>query len=253
MGTLTLDDLPAAAAILTDDLIDRGAVAVVVVGSYARGEAHRHSDLDMVAIGSGDAVHRVVDGLLVSVDWFTDEKARSFLNIPQLAGQHVPGWRNALIVHDPDGVAERLQRHAYQWRWDDIAAKVDRTVAELVPLFSSNAQHLVGDIIGERWMRAAQTRSILALHCAQIMVMHLRLLYGSEHNLWGAVADAMGPEWRQTQQAAFGFHGEDMAATAAAALKLYRITAENTRHLMTPTQQEMVDVALHAIESLPAR
>src|SRR5882757_712709 len=74
------------------------------------------------------ARQRAVDGLLVSERWLTEDAARACLNNPSSAGQHVPGWRAARVLHDPHGIAAAIKRDAAAWSWDDLGDAPDRTV-----------------------------------------------------------------------------------------------------------------------------
>jgi len=77
------------------------AEAVVLVGSRVRGDAHDHSDLDLVALGRGPGYRlEIHEPFVVSVQWRTPLQVRDgFANLADLST--IPGWRHAAIVHDP--------------------------------------------------------------------------------------------------------------------------------------------------------
>jgi len=95
---------------------------------------------------------------------------------------------------------------------------------------------------GERWTASVQ-RSVLALHLAPVMSVHLRLLYGSEHALWDAVADLMGDQWREAQGVALGENGQSLRETCLAALQLYVLAAQAIRDLLDDEQRQVVNHA----------
>jgi hypothetical protein len=228
-------------------LVDAGASAVAVLGSHARDEGHRFSDLDMIAIGSGDSRMRAFDGLLVSEQWLTEERAQELLDEPGQVGQVVPGWRSARVLHDPEGIIARLKQEADAWTWDRLGNEPDEEVAENVVGYCEEVYRLVGHVLARRWMAAAVMRSVLALRCASIMAVHLRLMYATENRLWSMVADAMGPEWKRAQEAAFGFDGEDVPTSSAAALRLFELTAAAAEELLDDDQRKVVTLAVRAI------
>jgi predicted nucleotidyltransferase len=66
---------------LVPELVTRGAVAVVLTGSYARGDAARASDLDLMIVGAGpNYLLDVRDGVLVAESWASEEAHRARLN-----------------------------------------------------------------------------------------------------------------------------------------------------------------------------
>lgn len=231
-------------------LMDAGARAVVLMGSVARGEDHRHSDLDFLALGDGPSRMAACEGRLISEQWLTEDRARANLYDPSKAGCDVPGWRTAAILHDPDGVAASLRREALVWTWQLLGDAPDRVVAEQVVGNCEEVHRLVGNLLLERRMAAAFVRSVLALHCAGIMAIHRRLLYATENQLWSDVAEIMGAEWKSAQEAAFGFRGEDVGASALAALRLFELTAATANTVLDAGQREVVDLARAAIDEL---
>ncbi|MGB3634463.1 MAG: nucleotidyltransferase domain-containing protein [Rubrobacteraceae bacterium] len=99
------------------ELADAGAIAVVVVGSFARGEAGPDSDLDLLVIGAESYLPQLSlrDGLILSVSSQPFEIHRESFGQPELMCNAVSGWREALVLHDPEGLAARLIREANDW------------------------------------------------------------------------------------------------------------------------------------------
>jgi hypothetical protein len=103
------------------ELMQAGAVAVMLTGSRATGNATAESDIDLYAIGDGSEylLERRGD-FLVSVSWRREEEIERSYSSPADVGVLVPGWRQAIILTDPDGVAARLAERATSWTWDVI-------------------------------------------------------------------------------------------------------------------------------------
>jgi hypothetical protein len=103
---------------LAASLSAQGAVAVALVGSHATGEAGPDSDLDLAVVGQGPHYRLDVDGsVLVSFGWAPAEEQRQRLYDPAWLGTHVPGWRTAVLIWDPAGVAASIQQEAASWTW----------------------------------------------------------------------------------------------------------------------------------------
>lgn len=223
-------------------LAHAGALAVVLTGSHARGDAQPESDVDLVALGEGTSELRWEDGHLVSVAWQTVAACRAAFHDPPAAGTVVPGWRQAIILHDPQHLAATMQQEAVRWTWAPIAYTCDAWVAAEVTGFAEEVHKLVVALrAGRRWTAAVQ-RSLLALRMARIIAVHRRLLYATENHLWNLVAAEMGAEWRALQAAALGDDdaGGTLEASAAAALALYHRTATEVWPLLTAPQAAVV-------------
>ncbi|GAA3397659.1 nucleotidyltransferase domain-containing protein [Cryptosporangium minutisporangium] len=212
----------AAVAATVADLVAAGTSGVVLLGSQSRGDAHEHSDVDLVALGSGpEYMHRQLGGLLMSVSWRTADAVRASFADPKLAGSTVPGWRAAVILHDAHGTANELSAEAGAWRWSDIEGPRVAWIAGQMTGRAEVVQRLVGSLAAGRRTSAAVTRNRLATRLPVVAAVHHRILYDSEHRLFDLVADAMGPSWRRSQDAALGLRGEQLADSCRAALGLY--------------------------------
>jgi hypothetical protein len=235
------------------DLVGGGAIAVVMTGSHVRGDAHATSDLDMIAIvpkkPSDDdrrgwlRPYRVRGGVLVAVAWETPRGARGTFRDRRLAPTFVPGWRDAIIVHDTARVAARLKRAAERWTWDVIAAQCDRWLAQQITGLAEEVHKLAGTLDAGMTHVAAAQRSILAVQLAGTMAERHRILFGTDNVLWDLVAERMGEPWASTQARAFSEHGESLEDSCRAALELYALAAADARPLLDRDQRAVVDAA----------
>jgi predicted nucleotidyltransferase len=232
---------------VADEVMREGARAVVLTGSHARGEAHSQSDIDLVVVlARGRAsnyrpapIQRRASFLL-TIAWETELSTRRAFRDPQLVGSFVPGWRDAVVLADPDGVAARLRRAAVRWRWEGIEAEADAWVAEQITGFAEEVHKLVVAMERQSMHTAAVQRSLLALRLAKIISVHHRILYGSENALWDLVAERMGESWATAQARALGEHDESFEDTCTAALELYRLAAAAVDRTLDRRQRAVV-------------
>jgi len=225
-------------------LVAEGAVSVVLAGSWVRGDAHQGSDIDLWAVGKKSTYHlELVSGFLVAVSQRTMSQFSNEFRDPAKVAGAVPGWREALILFDLHGLAKQLKREADSWRWDSIARKCDRWVAEQVTGYAEEVCKLVGNVRLRRYWAAAVQRSLLAIRMAPILAVHSRILYGSENRLWDLVGDSMGREWKNLQARAFGEGKVDFAESCKAALGLYAIAARSVLPLCNKQQTAVVEYA----------
>jgi len=227
---------------VAEELAGEGAEAAVLVGSHARGDAGPDSDVDVLAVGPRTFYFRLErrGGLLVSVSSRPPEAYRREMADPGHVGTAVLGWREAMVLHDPEGAAGALIEEAEAWTWEPLGRRCDGWVSEEITSLAEEVHKLVEAIRAGHHVKATVQRSVLAIRLAQVLAVHRRVLYGSENRLWDLVADAMGEEWRRTQSAAFGLHGEPFEETCLAALRLYGLAADETHSLLDERQRRVV-------------
>ena len=111
---------------VTRELVRDGAAAVVLMGSHVRGDAHAYSDIDLIAVYTRrpavpPAPYSIRNGVLVAVAWKTLRSERVAFREPARVTTFIPGWREAVILHDPHGIAAKIKTVAERWTWDAIA------------------------------------------------------------------------------------------------------------------------------------
>lgn len=231
---------------ITRRLVTQGAQAVVLFGSRVRGDAYEESDIDMHAIGKGPQYRLERNqGFLVSISWMTAKQHCQMFKDPSKAGGIIPAWRNAVILHDPQGIACRLVQDAQRWQWQPLDKRADKWVAKEITGWAEEVHRLIGNLQLGRMSAAAVQRSVLAIHMAPILAVHHRILYDTENQLWNLVSTQMGTKWTQLQRAALGEGYQSFEETCTAALQLYAAAAREVSHLLDRRQQKVV---AHACE-----
>lgn len=229
---------------ISNRLAEQEAEAVVLFGSWLRGDAYKNSDLDIHPIGKGPyyTLERH-ENFLVSISWSTATQDRKAFKDPSKAGGIIPAWRNAEIVYDPKGIARTLKEEAHDWRWEHITKKADKWVAENLTGYAEEVHKLVGNLQLNRASAAAVQRFLLAIYMAPILAVHHRILYDTENRLWDLVSAKMGKQWTNLQNTALGINNPTFQDSCQAALQLFTLTAKQVKHLLSQKQYEVVAYA----------
>jgi len=179
------DNVPSVARRVAEGLAADGAEAVVLLGSHARGDAGPESDVDVLAVGPRTYACRPErrGGLLVSVTSRPPESCRLELADPGSVCAAVPGWREAVVLHDPGGTAAALIEDARVW--GPLQGRCEAWVAEEICTLAEEVHKLFSSLWAGLRATAAAQRSVLALRLAGVMAVHRRILYGSENRLSG--------------------------------------------------------------------
>ena len=225
-GPAAYREVRALARKLAPELDPGGRAAVLLAGSWARGDAHEGSDVDLWVVG-----RRVREtslergGRLISVSFTTAAEERRRMRSPARWGGAIPGWRTARILRDPGGVADRIRADARRFRWRSVRRVRDRYLAEQLAGWAEEVAKLLRALeTGERETASVQ-RNLLANRMAFLRSLDLEILYGSENGLWERVAKRAGPGFRSAQRAALGTDGGTWRSSCEGALRLYSLTA----------------------------
>jgi predicted nucleotidyltransferase len=156
---------------ITEELVEDGAQAVALVGSHASGDAGPESDLDLLAVGPESCSWNLQrrGGLLVSMSSQTFEEYREVFALPEAVCTVIPGWRGAVILHDPEGVAAALVREAREWSWAPLERCCDAWVAAQITGYAEEVHKLVAALRSGNTSTAGVQRSLLAVRLAPVL------------------------------------------------------------------------------------
>lgn len=229
------------AARIAHELVPRGRAAVLLAGSWARGNAHEASDVDLWVVGKkGRDRFLERNGYMVCVKHSSVAEARRELRTPRLLDGAVPGWVHARILRDPAGIAARIQREARRFRWAPVRRARDAYVAEQLVGWAEEVAKLLRALeTGERETASVQ-RNLLANHMAFLPMLVLERLWETENGLWEDAAAHSAPAFRAAQRAAFGTDGSDWRESCEGALRLYALTARANLGLLKGDARRIV-------------
>ncbi|HKN07247.1 MAG TPA: nucleotidyltransferase domain-containing protein [Thermoplasmata archaeon] len=226
---------------LADRLDPQGRSAVVLAGSWARGDAHEGSDVDLWVIGSREGeVVLERGGRHVSLHYATVAGERRRMRAPAHIGGVVPGWRSAMILRDPNGAAATLRSEARDFRWSSVRRACSDYIARQLVGWSEEVMKLLRALETGESETASVQRNLLANRMAFLRSVELEYLWGTENGLWERVAARAGPAFRSAQRAALGTEGESWRESCEAALRLYSLTARANLGVLRGERRRLV-------------
>jgi hypothetical protein len=165
---------------------------------------------------------------MVCVKFSTTAEERRELRNPGRLDGAVPGWRNAKVLRDPNGVAARLQSEARRFRWQPLRKARDAYIADLLTGLAEEVAKLLRALETGEQETASVQRNLLANRLAFLWLLSQENLWETENGLWEAAGRTSGAQFRSMQRAALGTDQPRWRASCEAALRLYSLTARSS-------------------------
>jgi hypothetical protein len=235
---------------LVRHFVDDSTLALLVVGSFARGDAGPSSDVDLARHVVDNARHGELHCLadhgerLVTVKMLCAAREVAALLDPGAAVWQVPTLRDAVILFDRDGNAARLIARARAFSWTELDGAADRHVATEVADYAEEELKIVGGLADGRPGQIAYGVMGLVLGLAEIAVIHRREFIVSENRLFDTALEVMTDrrDWCEVFRRAAGYDEVGPVARGRAALQLYQTTVDIVTDLLDDEQRALADL-----------
>jgi len=256
-GEVTLSDPFIQSALERIDSPD--VTGVGIVGSYARGQENRYSDVDFDIFVSMLPEHpydrytlRYWDGKLISLKYTSLDDERAALRNPGRAIWAVPGLRGMKIVLDKDGSLTALQNAAQNFDWSPLQTTADEFAAEEVMGCAEEVHKILSGLARGHESTVLYAVWGLVKNMLEAVAVQRGLLIVSENRYFDLIQDAVGRDtkWTRAFRTAWGLDpsGSQYQARGAAALTLYRHTAAMFADLIPEKHRGVVNHTLHLIK-----
>ncbi|MFO7679368.1 MAG: nucleotidyltransferase domain-containing protein [Chloroflexota bacterium] len=233
--------------------------AIVLMGSYARGDAGPFSDVDLVRFTvaeitdlPGNGSHLIADRLVVVSDVTPAEVEKGFTQ-PEMAVRMIQGWRNGRSLIDKHNTFSALQQRAHAFQWDDTmqakanawaSAQMVGWIEEVHKGLEGLRRHDPGRLIN------AQFGCSWGL--ARVICVQRGVLLSGDNALVAEVTAVLGEDstWSGLCRQAFGLDGATtLADRVVAGLRLYVETAVLLQPILRPQDAPLIQAVVNRLNS----
>ena len=234
-------------------------IGVGVVGSYARGQESKYSDVDFdIFVGKlpenpyDRYTLRYWEDKLISLKYTLLDDEHSALTNPRRAIWAVPGLRGMKIVLDKDGSMAALQRAAQDFDWSPLQPIADEFAAEEIMGNAEEVHKILNGLARQHESTVLYASWGLVKNMLETVAVQRGILIVSENRYFDLIQDSLGrnSEWTRVFRTAWGLDtvGSGYQKRGAAALTLYRLSAEMFDGLIPEKHRLVVNKTLQLIK-----
>jgi predicted nucleotidyltransferase len=234
-------------------------IGIGIVGSYARGQELKYSDVDIDIfvnkLPANEFDHytlRYWDDKLISLKQtlITDERAA--LADPRRAVWAVPGLRGMNIILDKDGSLTDLRKAAQEFDWSPLQSAADEFAADMVMHCAEEVHKVLNGLARESESTVFYAVWGLLKNLPEAVLVQSGLVMTSETRFFDLSQESVGRDtpWTQAFRKGWGLSvdGSRYQVRAAGALTLYSLTAEMLDELIPEKHRPVVNKTLQLIE-----
>lgn len=211
-------------------------MGVGIVGSYARGQESKYSDVDFDIFVSKlpeDPYDRYTlrywDHKLISLKYTMLHDERAALSDPRRAIWAVPGLRGMKIALDKDSSLTDLQKAARGFDWSPLQPAANEFAAEEIMGNAEEAHKILSGLARAHESTVLYATWGLVKNMLEAVAVQRGLMIVSENRYFDLIQDSVGRDskWTAAFRTAWGLDpvSSQYQTRGAAALKLYRLSA----------------------------
>ena len=234
-------------------------IGVGIVGSYARGQESKYSDVDFDIFTSRLPENpfdrytlRYWDDRLISLKYTLLDDERSALTDPRRAIWAVPGLRGMKILLDKDGSMLALQNAAQEFDWGPLQPAADEFAAEEIMGNAEEVHKILNGLARGHESTVLYASWGLVKNMLEAVAVQRGILIISENRYFDLIQDSVGrdSEWTRAFRTAWGLdpNGSQYPQRGVTALALYRLSAEMFDALIPDKHRDVVTKALQLVK-----
>jgi len=234
-------------------------IGVALVGSYARGQESKYSDVDFDIFVSKlpENIYdrytlRHWDDKLVSLKYTLFDDEHDALKNPRRAIWAAPGLRGMQIVLDKDGLLAELQKVAEHFDFSLLQPEADEYAAEEIMSCAEEVHKILSGLTRSHESTVLYATWGLVKILLEAVAVQRGIMIVSENRYFELIQNAVGRDtkWVSAFRTAWGLDStsSQYQSRGAAALKLYRLTATMFDGLIPEVHREVVNRTLRLIK-----
>jgi nucleotidyltransferase-like protein len=234
-------------------------VGAGIVGSFARGQEGRYSDVDVDIYVSAFPENeydrytlRYWDNKLVSLKYALLDDELAALSNPRQAIWAVPGLSRMKIILDKDGSLAELQKMAQKFDWSLLQSAADEFAAEAVMGCAEEVHKILNGLARGHESTVLYATWGLVKNVLEAVAVQRGLMVVSENRYFDLIQEAVGRDtkWVSAFRTAWGLDStsSQYQSRGTAALTLYRLTAAMFDGLIPEKHHEVVKRTLRLIK-----
>lgn len=234
-------------------------IGVGIVGSYARGQESKFSDVDVdIFVGKLPESEydrytlRYWDGRLVSLKYTLFDSELEALTNPRRAIWAVPGLQGMKIVLDKDGSLAELQKMAQKFVFSLLQPAADEFATEELMGNAEEAHKILNGLARGHESTVLYATWGLVKNMLEAVAVQRGIMIVSENRYFDLIQDSVGRDtkWVGAFRTAWGldYASSQYQSRGPAALKLYRLTAAMFDGLIPEKHREVVKQTLKRIK-----
>lgn len=238
-------------------------IGLALLGSHARQDATRYSDVDIVRFNPTlpeQAADRYTlvhwGGQLISLSTTTVAQKQKDMQDPAKAIWTVPGLRQMRILTDRNGALEGLQQQALDFTWEPLQAAADEHASYTVMGFAEEVHKILSGLTKADESAILYGTWGLVAGLTEALLVQRGVLLTSENAYFRQAQEEVGREsdWAHYLRLAAGFELGDAELSPVeirgiAGLHLYRETARLLHPVLDPAHLTVINFTLAAIHT----
>ena len=235
-----------------------GVTAIALAGSFARGDAGKFSDVDLICFRDAnsptrDAETDLIDQRFVVANHVTPTQVADWFSLPDEASAWIAGIRSACPLWDPQGDFAAIQQRANDFVWDDaMQAQANAWASAQMVGWIEEAQKGLAGLRRNDEGRLLNARYGLSWGLLNVMRVQRGVLISSDNRTYAEVVQSLGcdSDWARLSRQTFGVAGNaSLREQVAAGLQLYLLTAELLAEAIQPEHGPLIEAIVCRIGS----
>ena len=234
-------------------------LGVGIVGSYARGQESKYSDVDfdifvskLPESKSDQYTLKYLEGKLISLKYALLDDERAALTNPRRAIWAVPGLSEMRIVLDKTGELTKLQKDAQGFDFSPLQSAADEFAAEQVMGCAEEVHKILNGLARGHESTVLYSVWGLVKNLLEAVAVQRGIMIVSENRYFDLIQESVGREskWVSALRKAWGLdaNASQYQSRGAAALTLYRLSAVMFDEFIPEKHRDVVNNTLRLIK-----